>query len=86
MDGVKLDLSMLESRGNQHPNNYGGGKRGGKKYIPPMGWIWLNVMNKYENGNNDWLTINGNANEWAVDYHGIGKAHNITDTEKLIWL
>ena len=84
MDGVKLDLSMLESRGNQHPNNYGGGKRGGE----PMRWkgYELNVMNKYDNGNNEWLAMNGNANEWAVAYHGIGKTHNITDTEKLIWL
>ena len=85
MEGVKLDLSMLDSRGNQHPNNYGGGKRGGEEYIPPMGWTGygLNVMNKYDNGNNDWLAMNGNANEWAVAYHGIGKAGNTKDTEKI---
>ena len=85
MDGVKLNLSMLDSRGNQHPNGYGGGKRGGEVYIPPMGWIGygLRVKDMYDNGNNDWLEMDNNPNEWAVAYHGIGKAHNTSDTEKI---
>ena len=55
--------------------NWGkGGKRGGFEYKPPYGWIGigLNVMNKYDNKNSDWLGNDGNKNEWAVAYWGIG--------------
>ena len=86
MEGVKLNPSMLDSRGNQHPNGYGGPPtRGGEVYIPPMGWIGygLRVKDVYDNGNNDWLEMNNNPNEWAVAYHGIGKAHNTKDTESI---
>ena len=82
MDGVKLNLSMLDYRGNQNPYGYGRGKRGGEVYIPPTGWIGygLRVMDIYDNGNNDWLAMNNNPNEWAVAYHGIGRKNN-PDTE-----
>lgn len=79
MDGVKLNLSMLDYRGNQRPYRYGRGKRGGEVYIPPTGWIGygLRVMDIYDKGNNDWLVMNNNPNEWSVAYHGIGKKGNI---------
>ena len=32
----------------------------------------LKVRGKYDNGNDDWLECNGNKNEWAVAYHGVG--------------
>jgi hypothetical protein len=32
----------------------------------------LKVVDKYDNGNEDWLAMNGNRNEWAVAFHGIG--------------
>ena len=32
----------------------------------------LNVIGKYDNGNDDWLAHDGNKNEWAIAYHGIG--------------
>ena len=46
--------------------------RGGRKYIPPDGWIGfgLNVINKYDGGNNDWLSCDGRPGEWCVAYHG----------------
>lgn len=50
-------------------------KRGGLDYIPPTnGWVGygLKVWGKYDNGNNDWLSYNGNKNEWAIAYHGVG--------------
>ena len=40
MDGMKLNLSMLDSKGNQHPNGYGGGMREGEVYNPAMDRIW----------------------------------------------
>ena len=54
-------------------------KRGGLDYSPLLnGWkgFWLKVTDKYNNGNNDWLSYNGNKNEWAVSYHGIGTKMN----------
>ena len=27
-------------------------------------------MDEYDNGNNDWIAMNGNPKEWAVAYHG----------------
>ena len=46
--------------------------RGGRPYTPPDGWIGfgLNVLNKYDNGNNDWLACDGRPGEWCVAYHG----------------
>ena len=31
--------------------------------------IDLNILGKYDNGNDDWVKDNGNKNEWAVSYH-----------------
>ena len=49
-----------------------GENRGGRVYNPPDGWIGfgLNVLNKYDNGNNDWLACDGRPGEWCVAYHG----------------
>ena len=75
MNGCKLTKNMLDSRGNRESGWAVGEKRGGLDYIPPpQGWkgYGLNVLDKYDNGNNDWLSCNGNQNEWAIAYHGIG--------------
>ena len=49
-----------------------GEKRGGRQYNPPDGWIGfgLNVINKYDNGNNDWLACDGRDGEWCIAFHG----------------
>ena len=54
-----------------------------------MGWIGfgLNVRGNYDNGNDDWLNYDGNKNEWAVAYHGVGVgkgSKNPVDTIRLI--
>ena len=74
MEGCKLSADMLDSRGNRESRWGEGEKRGGFDYYPPKGWkgFGLKVWGKYDNGNNDWLEYNGNSNEWAVAYHGIG--------------
>ena len=75
MEGCKLNSNMLDPRGNRKVGWGVNEKRGGFDYIPPTeGWIGygLKVWNKYDNGNNDWLNYNGNINEWAIAYHGIG--------------
>jgi hypothetical protein len=74
MSACKLTGGMLDSRGNRESGWGVGEKRGGFDYIPPQGWkgYGLKVLGKYDNGNDDWLAYNGNPNEWAVAYHGIG--------------
>ena len=32
----------------------------------------LRVLDRYDNGNNDWIDYNNNPDEWAVAYHGMG--------------
>jgi len=74
MEGCKLNLNMLDSRGNRESGWGVNEKRGGFDYYPPIGWkgFGLRVVGKYDNGNDDWLAYNGNKNEWAIAYHGIG--------------
>ena len=79
MEGVKLAPNMLDYRGNQTPDGYGRGqKRGTYDYIPPLGWkgFGLKVLGKYDNGNDDWIKMDNNPNEWAIAYHGIGRGRN----------
>ena len=75
----KLSKKMFCSKGNRNKGWGVGEKRGGYPYKPPLGWIGfgLNVLDHYDDGNNDWLAYNGNKNEWAVAYHGVG--YNLSD-------
>jgi hypothetical protein len=66
-----------------------GENRGGRPYTPPDGWIGfgLNVIGKYDNGNNDWLACNGRPGEWCVAYHGTccnSNSDQIKQTIKII--
>ena len=74
MEGCKFNSSHLDDKGDKIGLWSSGEKRGGMDYFPPQGWIayGINVTNKYDNGNNDWIGNDGNKNEWAVAYHGIG--------------
>ena len=49
-------------------------KRGGMIYHHP-GKPWrrkgLKVSKKFDNGNDDWLEMDGRKGEWAVAFHGI---------------
>jgi hypothetical protein len=46
--------------------------RGGYPYTEPNGYFGfaVNVLGKYDGGNNDWMKLNGAPGEWAVAYHG----------------
>ena len=77
IEGCKLSEDMLDPRGNRESGWGINEKRGGYPYTPPpKGWkgYGLKVKDVYDNGNNDWLAYNGNPNEWAVAYHGIGSS------------
>jgi hypothetical protein len=84
MSGCKLSPDMLDSRGNRESGWGENEKRGGFDYYPPKGWkgFGLKVLGKYDNGNDDWLTYNGNPNEWAIAYHGIGAGGNCNTVEQ----
>lgn len=47
--------------------------RGGFPYYQPvLGRRYgINILNKYDNGSNTWLNMNGSVGEWAVGYHGV---------------
>jgi len=74
MEGCILSPNMLDPEGNRMSGWPDGEKRGGLPYYSPKGWIGfgLKVTGKYDNGNDDWLGYEGNKNEWAVAYHGVG--------------
>jgi len=67
-------ILMLDSEGNRESGWEVGRTRGGLPCAPPEGWkgFGLKVKGVYDNGNDDWIASNGNSNEWAVAYHGIG--------------
>ena len=47
--------------------------RAGIPYFQPVHGtrFGLKVSKLYDGGNDDWLSMNGVANEWAVGFHGI---------------
>jgi len=83
MSACKLNKSQLDPRGNRTEGWGINEKRGGKKYIPPLGWIGfgLKVWDKYEN--NIWIGMRNIIGEWCVAYHGVGNYLN-SDTVKNI--
>jgi len=74
MEACKLSPNMLDPEGNRSEGWPDGEMRGGLPYNSPKGWMGfgLKVKGKYDKGNDDWLGCDGNKNEWAVAYHGVG--------------
>ena len=71
----KLTPDMLDKKGNRAPSEWPKTKqtRGGMDYYQPTkDWVGygLKVLGQYDNGNNDWIAMDGNPNEWAVAFHG----------------
>ena len=53
--------------------------RGGENYIPPEdGWIGigLNVLGKYDNGNDSWINYKNQDGEFAIAYSGLNNFLN----------
>ena len=72
-DNIKFSANMLDSRGNYDFTNHADVQiRGGMNYHQPKGWkrFGLKVSGKFDGGNDSWLAMNGNSNEWAVGFHG----------------
>ena len=88
IEACRLSLDLLDPKGNRKSGWGINEKRGGLPYYPPQGWIGfgIKVLDKYDNGNNDWLAYNGNKNEWAVAYHGVGQKCNEEEVGKFVGL
>ena len=69
-----------------NPNSNENIIRGSEKYDPPYGWmgIGLNVLGKYDNGNNNWLKNNTKSSEWAIAYHGINPKLSSDKVKKIL--
>ena len=72
---LRLRTSDFDSRGDfEFPLANGDRQvRGGLIYHQPnSNWIrvGLRVRRRYDGGNDDWIMMNRNANEWAKGFHG----------------
>ena len=67
----KMSKKWLDKRGNRVEGWGINEKRGNMPYNPPIGWIGigLNVMDRYDMGNNTWLGHDGSSGEWCVAYY-----------------
>ena len=82
---LQISPDILDKRGNRFKHWGIDETRGGEKYIPPLkNWygIGLNVKNKYDNGNNDWLDYRNKPGKYAIAYIGISNINN--DKEQII--
>jgi hypothetical protein len=87
MSGCKLTPDMFDSKGNNKDGGWGENEtRGGEPYIPPKGWIryGLNVLGKYDNGNDDWLAYDNREGEWCIAYHGVGQGQSSDNVKKIV--
>ena len=82
----KLKKSQLDSRGNRVDGWGVNEKRGNVDYKPPVNWIGigLKVLDKYDNGNNDWIGMSNKEGEWCVAYHGVGRSIHNSDKIKKV--
>ena len=89
LSGCSLSKKMFDSRGNNKDGGWGINEtRGGEPYNPPEGWIryGLNVVGKYDNGNDDWLAYDNGKGEWCIAYHGVAQGQTSNNVKKVVGL
>ena len=74
LNGCILSNQMLDFRGDRNIGWGEGESRGGKPYFPPKGWngYGLNVLDRYDSGDNTWIDFKNAPGEWSVAYHSMG--------------
>ena len=83
LEGCRLSPGIFDSNFNKYYDhiNQGVQKRGGEDYISPLKWTayGINVLGKYDFGDNRWLSNDVEPGEYAVAYYGINNLnlHNI---------
>ena len=84
LGACKISPNNLDNRGNNTDGGWAHNEtRGGQKYIPPEGWkgYGLKVMDRYDNGNNDWLAHDNREGEWCVAYRPIKNDKSIDEAK-----
>ena len=86
IEGGHFTFRELDPRGNKFESWSNNQKRGNYFYDPPIGWIGigLNVLFKFDNGNNTWIGNNNSKGEWAVAYHGVGCGQSSENVQRII--
>ena len=79
MSAFIFDQSLLDPMGNRTEFFSLLEYRGSYPYYPPFGYIGigLNVKNKYDKGNNNWLGKVNSKDEWVFDYYFLKNAKSI---------
>ena len=78
IEGCQLNADIFDPNHNNQDPGWGiNEKRGGLKYLPPLGWYGygLKVSGKYDNGNNTWLNYIDGPNVFAVAYFGLSNIY-----------
>ena len=86
LGGCRLSSSIFKQKYNKYYKNLSPHlKRGGEEYIQPLNWTayGLNISEKFDFGNDDWLGNKNKLGEFAVAYYGINNLNqNSTSTVK----
>lgn len=86
-DILELNSDILDPRFDRNKKWGINETRGKERYLPPLnGWngFGLNVINKYDDGNNIWLDYHNKEGEYAIAYLGIS---NLADKlEDIVYL
>ena len=90
LEACRLSPSIFDIRFHKFYNNNLNNinqRRGGEEYIPPSSWTayGINILGKYDFGNNRWLSNNNGKGEFAVAYYGINNLfkHNFNMVRSL---
>ena len=82
IEGIILNKCILDAQGDHINQKWPHDEdRGGEAYLPPDGWdrYGLNVYNKYDNRNNDWLSYENIPGEWCIGYSWLNRNNNFND-------
>lgn len=74
LEALSFSPKLLSPLGDRFSGWEQNGKRGGEEYIPPIkDWLGfgLNVLGKYDNGDNTWLDYRNLKGEFAIGYIGL---------------
>ena len=86
IEAIILNKSMLDPNGDNQDGQWEYyAKRGGEDYLPPEGWFryGLNVFNKYDNRNNDWLCCDNRKGEWCIAYSWLTYGNTSSNLESV---
>jgi len=79
LGGCRLSSSIFNKKYNKfYKNLVPYLKRGGEEYIQPLKWTayGINISEKFDFGNDDWLGNKNKKGEFAVAYYGINNLNN----------